>query len=459
MRRRQPRRHSGRHVLNAELAILSGWGRALRSASVTLRPDGMDDAKAVFAATPRAHGLIAYGAGRSYGDCALNAEGSALLTAGLTGILGFDPDTGILDAEPGVTFRQLLDVFLPRGFLAPVTPGTSFATLGGAVANDVHGKNHEVSGSFCRHLTGLDLLTPDGVLQSIGPDRDAELFHATCGGIGLTGIITRVSIRLRRVDGNLVSLREQALPDLDSFLAAMDAHRDATYAVGWIDGTARGGALGRGILETAEPAAGRLPDAAPGRLRVPFDLPGLALNPLSIRMFNAVYYRRAPAAGRERLARLEKFFYPLDAIHAWNRIYGKRGFHQFQNVVPFETGATALRELLEVIAGSRRASFLAVLKRLGAAGAGHLSFPQPGYTLALDFPSFGGIGELYGRLVAITLKHGGRVDLAKDSLMDAGAFREMYPRWPEFRDVLDRVDPEERLQSDMSRRLRLRDRA
>ena len=151
MRRRQPRRHSGRHVLNAELAILSGWGRALRSASVTLRPDGMDDAKAVFAATPRAHGLIAYGAGRSYGDCALNAEGSALLTAGLTGILGFDPDTGILDAEPGVTFRQLLDVFLPRGFMAPVTPGTSFATLGGAVANDVHGKNHEVSGSFGRH--------------------------------------------------------------------------------------------------------------------------------------------------------------------------------------------------------------------------------------------------------------------------------------------------------------------
>jgi decaprenylphospho-beta-D-ribofuranose 2-oxidase len=217
--------------------------------------------------------------------------------------------------------------------------------------------------------------------------------------------------------------------------------------------------LGRGILETAEPigaGAGRAPVRA---LRIPLDFPAFALSPLSVTAFNALYYRRAPLGGRTGVARYEKFFYPLDVLRDWNRIYGKRGFHQFQNVVPFESGAAALRELLEVIAESRRASFLAVLKRLGPAAerAGPLSFPQAGYTLALDFPNGPGVDELYARLVAITLRYGGRVYLAKDALLDPGAFRQMYPRWGEFREVLEAVDPRRRLQSDMSRRLLLRD--
>ena len=264
---------------------------------------------------------------------------------------------------------------------------------------------------------------------------------------------------MKPVESNAVMVRRRRLADLDAFLAAMDAARGATYAVGWIDGIARGRKLGRGILETAEPGRQSVPPPATRRLRVPFDFPGFALNPASIRLFNAAYFRSAPPSGSARLVPYARFFYPLDAVAGWNRIYGRRGFHQFQNVVPFDRGPEALRALLEVIAASGRASFLAVLKRLGEAGSGHLSFPQPGYTLALDFPAGPGIETLYDELVAITLRFGGRVYLAKDALLGADAFRAMYPRWQSFRAVLEQVDPERRLQSDMSRRLRIRDAA
>jgi decaprenylphospho-beta-D-ribofuranose 2-oxidase len=441
------------------LAILSGWGRVRRSPSVTLRPADLQDALSAFAdPIGRAHGLIVHAGGRAYGDCALNEQGSAVLTAPLNRILAFDPASGRIEVEPGVTFRQLAAEFLPQGYLVPVSPGTGFATIGGAVANDVHGKNHEQSGSFCHHVEALDLLTPSGRVHTIGPTAEAPLFAATCGGLGLTGIITRVAFRLKPVPGPAVHRRIRRVDDLDAFLAAMQEEAAATYSVGWIDGTARGRNLGRGILETAEPAALDLPKPAARTLRIPFNFPDFALNPLTIRAFNELYFRRAPSTPATSPVRYEKFLYPLDALRDWNRIYGLRGFHQFQNVVPFDTGPAALRDLLEVIAASRRASFLAVLKRLGTArGYGPLSFPIPGYTLALDFPAGPGIEALYENLVAITLKHGGRVYLAKDALLTAAAFREMYPRWRDFAAILREIDPRNRLQSDMSRRLRLRD--
>ncbi len=447
--------------MERSLAVLTGWGRVARSPSVTLAPADLGEARAALAERPRAHGLVPRGAGRSYGDAALNDQGSALLTARLDR-LAFDPETGVLEAEPGVSFRALLAATLPSGWLVPVTPGTGFATLGGAVAHDVHGKNHEVAGSFCQHVTELDLLCPDGSLRTIGPDREPHVFRATAGGLGLTGLVTRIALRLNRVPGNTVEIREQRVPDLDAFLAAMQAARGATYAVGWIDGTAKGASLGRGVLETAEPCAAAWPSRAHRSLRVPFDLPGFVLNPTSIGLFNAAYWRRIPRGGRTRISPYRGFLYPLDAIRDWNRIYGRRGFHQFQNVVPFATGPAALAELLGVVAASRRASFLAVLKRLGPGSvppgqAGYLSFPQPGYTLALDFPAGPGIEDLYARLVAITLKHGGRVYLAKDALLTRADFRAMYPGWRDFAAVLDGLDPARRMQSDMSRRLGLRE--
>jgi decaprenylphospho-beta-D-ribofuranose 2-oxidase len=446
--------------MEAALARLQGWGRTRTSASVTLRPDDTADLRTVFEdPRPRAHGLIVHAAGRSYGDCALNAEGSVVLSSGLDAILGFDPATGLVTVEPGVTFMELLATFLPRGFLVPVSPGTGFATIGGAVANDVHGKNHEQAGSFCSHVDEIDLLTADGRLRRIGPAAEPALFYATCGGLGLTGIITRVAFRLKPVPGHGVRVQRRRVADLDAFLDAMEQAASATYSVGWIDGTARGASLGRGILETAEPTSETAPPPPARSLRVPFDFPGFALNTLSIRLFNELYFRKAPAAPTSRAVSLAKFLYPLDALRDWNRIYGRRGFYQFQNVLPFAGGAAALRALLEVISASGCASFLAVLKRLGPGigPAGPLSFPMAGFTLALDFPADPGIEDLYRQLQDITLRAGGRIYLAKDALLDADAFREMYPRWREFAELTAEIDPKRRVQSDMSRRLRLHD--
>ncbi len=423
---------------------LAGWGRAVSTDCTVLQAPA-------FAAQG---GLIAHGAGRSYGDCALNGGSSVLMTGGMDRILAWDPPTGIVRVEPGVSFAQLLAKFLPLGFMVPVTPGTGFATIGGAVAHDVHGKNHERAGSFGQHVTSLDLLTPDGAAHTLGPAD--ELFKATVGGIGLTGIITSITFRMQRVAGPAMLVRSLPCGDLDALLAAMAESSQATHSVAWIDGTATGRRLGRGILETAEPGAATDRPAPPGRrISIPFDFPSFALNPLSVRAFNELYYRRVPRDGRTDIVHAGRFLYPLDALLHWNRIYGRRGFYQFQCVVPFEGAAGALRDLLELVARSRRASFLSVLKRMGPGRAGYLSFPQPGLTLALDFPARDGMAEFYASLVGRVLAYGGRIYLAKDALLTAEAFARMYPEWPACRAVLERVDPQRRMQSDMRRRLGL----
>jgi decaprenylphospho-beta-D-ribofuranose 2-oxidase len=437
---------------SASLA-LAGWGRLTAPLCEASRPERMSEAEAELAG---ADGIVLHGAGRSYGDCALNGGGRALITTRLDRILAFDAETGIVQVEPGVDFRRLLDVFLPRGFMVPVTPGTSFATIGGAVANDVHGKNHEHAGSFGQYVTEMEVVLPDGARRTLTP-RDTELFRATVGGLGLTGMITRIAFRMVKVPGARVRVREERCTDLENFLSAMARAQDATYSVGWIDGTAQGRALGRGILETAEHVDSELRAPAERKRAIPIDFPGFALNPLSVTLFNEAYYRRVPAEGRVQRIHVQKFLYPLDAIHGWNRIYGKRGFVQFQCVVPYENGATALRELLTVIAAARQASFLAVLKRMGPGRAGYLSFPTPGYTLALDFPNKPGVEDLYARLVAITLAAGGRIYLGKDALLDAHSFRLMYPEFGAFSAVLAQIDPAHRMRSDMARRLRLQD--
>ena len=442
--------------MNRAALTLSGWGRVQHAACEATRPERFADAEAIFTAPHGRRGLCLHAGGRSYGDCALNEAGEALITTRLDRVLGFDEATGLIEVEPGVTFQRLLSAFLPRGFLVPVTPGTGFATIGGAVANDVHGKNHERDGSFGQHVTEIDLLLADGARQTITP-ADTDLFRATVGGLGLTGFITRIAFRMKRVPGASVSVRELRVGNLDGFLDAMAEHAGAPYSVGWIDGTARGASLGRGILEVAAPLEGDFSMPPQRRRAVPADFPGLALNPLSVAAFNAWYWRRVPAQGRTRPVHLAKFLYPLDAIQGWNRIYGNRGFYQFQCVVPYQTGPAALRELLEVIGASRQASFLAVLKRMGAGRAGYLSFPMPGYTLALDFPRKRGIEEVYARLCAITLQAGGRVYLGKDALLTSHMLRLMYPEFASYQRVLAEVDPQRRLQSDMARRLALQD--
>lgn len=437
---------------------LAGWGRTARARVLACGPR---DAAAATAALAEANGatILPYGGGRSYGDVALNGDGRALLTGGLNRILEFDAATGRVVCEAGVTFRDLLEAYLPRRHLVPVSPGTAFATLGGAVANDVHGKNHEVAGSFGDHVLWLDLALPSGEVRRVCPQSDPELFAATIGGIGLSGLILRVCFRLEAVPSASVEVEERRMTDLDAFMAAFAGCRaTSTFSVGWIDAMARGRHMGRGILETGELAVA---DAAPFRSArqrdVPFDFPAGVLNPLAIRLFNELYYRRVSAAGRRRTVPIQKFLYPLDALGHWNRIYGRRGFYQFQCVIPDRTAAAGITALLETMSRARRGSFLAVLKTLGQGGRGHLSFPERGYTLAMDFPRAAPVPALLHELERITLKHGGRVYLAKDAALSAAGFGAMYPRLHAFRDVLGRVDPNRRLASDMARRLRIRD--
>ena len=451
-----PRETAPARDIDWQTVELECWGRALAARSRACRPrDEADVATAL--ATADESGILAFGGGRSYGDAAFNDGGRSIVTERLDGIGAFDAESGVLVCGPGVTIRALTEAFLPRGYLSAVNPGTGFATLGGAVANDVHGKNHDRVGSFGDHLLWLDLALPSGEVRRVSPAADPELFEATIGGIGLTGVIVRLCLQLMPVPSAHLQVHERRMADIDEFMSELGAaRRSATYSVGWIDALSRGRRFGRGILGTAEFApAGETPALRPVR-DVPLDFPGFALNPLSVRLFNEAYFRRVPAAGREFEVTLDRFLVPLDAIGRWNRIYGRRGFFQFQGVIPDAEAGRGIPALLEAAAASGQGSFLTVLKTMGSEGRGHLSFPLSGFTLALDFPRRRGTRELLGRLESIARDHGGRVYLAKDATLAPESFRAMYPKLDAFREVLARVDPEARLNSDMARRLEIR---
>lgn len=443
--------------MRAKTGAFSGWGRTTHATLQAWRPERMPELDAVLARTEAPAGVIAHGGARSYGDAALNDGGAAIVTTRLDRLIAFDAGTGVVVAEPGVTFRDLIATFVPLGFMPPASPGTAFATLGGAIAADVHGKNHDRHGSFGDHVLWAELLLADGSARRISPSEDPDLFAATVGGMGLTGIVRKIAVKLLPGATAMLRVAQRRVPDLDAHLEGLFAARaSATFSVGWIDAMARGTALGRGILETAEFAPELAAPPPPRRRGVPLDLPGFVLNPLSIRAFNALYTARVPGRGRETTRRLDVFLYPLDAIRDWNRIYGKRGFYQFQCVVPDAEAARAVRTMLERISSAGNASFLAVLKTLGGKGRGMLSFPMRGVTLALDFPRKPGVAELVGELNRMARDAGGRVYLAKDALLTAEEFRAMYPRHEEFAAVLARVDPQARFTSDQARRLGLK---
>lgn len=433
---------------------LTGWGRSCHSSALTAEPRCREELLESWRQARQP--ILARGAGRSYGDAALNGGGQVIDTTQLKAIESFDDTTGEAVVEPGVTFGDLLRQFAARGWIAAVTPGTQFVTIAGAIANDVHGKNHDRTGSFCDHVQWIELLLPDGTVQRLDAGSPNELFLATVGGIGLTGIITRASIRLKRIPSTMLRVRQMRMRDLSEFLEALEAARRVSeYSVGWIDGTATGKQLGRGILETAEHTDGPAQLPIKRRMRMPVDLPGFAINPLSVKAFNALYYRRVPSNGRERRLDMETFFYPLDAVLQWNRIYGRRGFVQFQCVIPDEASRSGMRTLLTRVSDSGAASFLAVIKTLGRAGRGYLSFARPGVTLALDFPLNARTPALLDSLHELTIAHGGRVYLAKDSCLDPLRFHRMYPRAHDFAKLLAQIDPDRKIRSDMSRRLRL----
>lgn len=443
---------------------LSGWGRTAPSVAEVHAVTGDADVRAALAAAgPR--GLLARGLGRSYGDSAQNGGGDVLDMTSMARILAVDPGTALVTAEAGVSLDALVRHLLPLGLLVPVLPGTRQVTLGGAVAADVHGKNHHVAGSFGDHVVALDLLTADGAVRTLGPDADPELFWATVGGMGLTGIVLRVTIRATRVESAYVVVDTERTRDLDDLMARLEAGDDRyPYSVAWIDLVARGASAGRAVLTRGRPAPrDLLPAALRDRphsfaprslLTAPDVFPSGLLNRLTVAAFNEAYYRAAPKHQRGAVQGIGQFFHPLDVARDWNRIYGRRGFLQYQFVVPF--GAEeALRRAVARLSAAGAASFLAVLKRFGPGNPGLLSFPVPGWTLALDLPVTGGLGRLLDELDELVLGAGGRLYLAKDSRARAETVHRMYPRIDDWRAVRARVDPHGVFTSDQARRLSL----
>ena len=426
----------------------AGWGRALRATAELARPERMS---ALLDNVTR-HPAPAVGQRRSYGDAALNDGGRGYDMTRLDRVIAFDAQTGLVTVEAGAKIGDLGRSFAGKGWIPPVMPGTGFATVGGCIANDVHGKNHHVVGSFGQHVTELRLIQ-NGKEKKVTPDKTPGLFKATLGGLGQTGIITQATIQLMACKGDMMVLTERRIDGWDEFLAALDGSA-ADYTVGWIDATAKGANLGRGILEEGEITSGISPTGGKAR-EVPFNAPSWALSAPIVRMFNEAYFRRVPAGGRTSVKPITAPFFPLDKIHNWNRLYGKRGFHQFQCVVPVPQ-ADELKKMLERIAGSGLASPLAVLKRMGDGRAGYMSFPMEGYTLAVDFPNRPGVVDLIEALESMTKAAGGRIYFAKDALSTAEGVAGMYPEIGSWQAAVAKADPDGAMVTDLVRRLDLR---
>ncbi len=445
-----------------EAREVSGWGRFPSAVCHVYRPEKRSSMSALLASGAESS-YIARGMGRSYGDAAINAGGGVIAQERMNRFLAFDPETGILNCEAGVTYAEIIEHMLPRGFFPPVTPGTKFISIGGAIAADVHGKNHHRDGSVGNFVSSFDLLTGTGETLRCSREVNAPLFWATLGGMGLTGIILRIRLQMRRVETSTIAASYHKARNLEATLSHLKDDAGYQYSVAWIDCQARGPSLGRSILTHGDHAtAAQLPPSARGplkpppapRLNVPFDLPSFVLNTWSVRAFNALYF----ALHREavnRLIQIDPFFYPLDTIAHWNRLYGRRGFVQYQVAVPFARGEEALATILGRLSSARRGSFLAVLKRFGAGNEGMLSFPIPGYTLALDIPYEPGLSEFLHELDDTVMSYGGRIYLAKDSLQKPEVFAAGYPRLKEFQQIQKDLDPRGIFSSSLARRLKI----
>jgi len=441
----------------------AGWGKYPIESCLVYRPESVEDLKEMLSCQKEKQ--IAYGLGRSYGDTALNKDEGLTLFNKFDHMLSFDEESGILICEAGVSLEEIINIFLPRGYFLPVTPGTKYVTVGGAIANDVHGKNHHVDGCFSEYVLEFDLLLATGETIKCSREENTDAFWATIGGIGLTGFITRAVIQLIRVETSYIKATYEKAENLDAaFEKFVENDANFKYSVAWIDCLSTGSSLGRSVLMRGEHA---LKEELPAKIKEPFkpskgsmlkmpiNAPSFALNPVSISAFNALYY--ASFKNETKIVDSTSFFHPLDAIDDWNKLYGKKGFIQYQAVFPKANDPKAgIRKLLERLTEEKCSSFLAVLKSSGPANKGLLSFPMEGYTLALDIPiKNDSLFSFLKELDEIVLSHGGRVYLAKDATIDPDTFKKMYPRWEEFIRIKKELDPDGLFSSSMSRRIGL----
>jgi decaprenylphospho-beta-D-ribofuranose 2-oxidase len=436
---------------------LYGWGRTAPSVAELVTPRGEDE---VAAALAGAREVIARGLGRSYGDAAQSSGGVVIDNRELAGIGAID-DQGLVTVGAGVSIDELLSLSIPQGWFVPVTPGTRQVTMGGAVAADVHGKNHHVDGSFGAHVREMRLVTPVGP-RTVSPSDDAPLFWATIGGMGLTGVVTSVTLQMMPIETDQVLVDTERFANLGGVMDAMSSgDADYRYSVAWVDCMTRGAHMGRAILtrgrhaRRADVETPTLKGPVPAKLVVPFDAPSGLLNTITVRAFNELWFRSAPRHEVGEAQSLSTFFHPLDGVRDWNRLYGRRGFVQYQFCVPDAHG-DAVVDAISRLSSSGVPSFLAVLKRFGPATPAPLSFPMPGWTLALDLPvgpaSLPGVLDDLDELV---LAAEGRIYFAKDARLSPDKVRAMYPDLDAFLEVKNRVDPDHRMSSDLARRLQL----
>ena len=438
---------------------LAGWGNYPVAESFILNPRDLDDAKGDI----KKGEVIARGLGRSYGDQAVNENNYVAICTRLNHFLHWDEQEGILECEAGVSLEEIITFFGPKGWLPMICPGTKFVTVGGAIANDIHGKAHHIDGSFVNCVLSFTILLADGSVVEASRSENTDLFWANFGGLGLLGVILKARLRLRKIETTYFKQKSIVIKNLDHMLEALDQYdHEYNYSVAWIDALAKGSKLGGGVLTLGNAAKlNELPDklkAEPlklhktSKLAVPFFLPSFALNGLTVRMLNKViaFVQNSP----KEFVHYEKFFFPLDAINNWNKGYGKRGFIQYQFVIPEDNGKKNLTEILELIAGSGCTPFLNVFKRMGEA-QGILSFPFKGYTLAIDFPVTKELLAFTPKLDAKVLAAGGRLYLGKDALLHESTFKAMYPQYQEWMAIKRKYDPDNRFSSNISRRLGL----
>lgn len=408
--------------------------------------------------------LIARGLGRCYGDSALGEN--VLSTLKFNRFLSFDDKSGSLCCEAGVSFAEILDAFVPRGWFPPVTPGTKFVTIGGAIASDVHGKNHHIAGSISNHVFSMEIMLASGKIISCSQLDNSDLFWATCGGMGMTGIILRVTLKLVRISSAYIVEEKVKAKNLDHVMEIFEESVNWTYTVAWIDCLAKDDRLGRSILMRGEHATANecseyciqqkvsspLDLYSKKKRNIPFFLPNFILNEMSVKTFNYLYYNKLPKGIHKKIVDYDQFFYPLDAILNWNRIYGKRGFTQYQFVLPLENSKEGLKKILKRISAAGFGSFLAVLKLFGKQ-SNLISFPTQGYTLALDFPISERLFPFLETLDKIVLDSGGRLYLTKDVRMSETMFKASYANSENFLNLKRKFDPNHKFQSLQSKRL------
>lgn len=403
--------------------------------------------------------LTIRGSGLSYGDASLASH--ILSSKKYNRIVRFNSELGSITVESGATLDEILKVIVPKGWFLPVTPGTKFITVGGAVAGDVHGKNHHGEGSFCQYVTHMNVMLADGSIKLCNPETNSDLFKTVCGGLGLSAIILQVTFRLKKIKTAYIRQKNIIANSLDEILERLQSFNSATYSVSWIDCLATGKRLGRGIIMLGEHATEEevkhrnlLKTHTQPIVSVPFFFPSFILNSTTVSAFNFLFFNKHKIGAQDSIAHYDPYFYPLDFVRNWNKLYGKRGFLQYQFVIPFEHAANGLRIILEAISKSGMGSFLTVLKALGK-GENTISFPLPGFTLALDFPVSNAIFPFLDKLDKIVVDLGGRIYLVKDARMASDIYWKGYPNASLFKEHVMRFDPSHKFASSLSQRLKM----